>query len=186
MTTTMLRKRLSWGPVAALLLMLSPAQALPQASVGGWYESWRVDVVENKTYAAATFSESGALLGQFCYPNLSRCIWSIGLPTACKKGNKYPVLANTDSGATSLSVVCDGVIKTGAYRYSFSDFAAVTQVLEKSSRVGFAFPLQSDQFTVVRFRLEGMEAALGVIQGGMRAAMNQKNKEAEIHGDQIL
>lgn len=134
MTTTMFRKRLSWYPAAALLLMLCSAQALPQASVGGWYESWRVDVVENKTYAAATFSESGALLGQFCYPNLSRCIWSIGLPTACKKRNKHPVLANTDSGATSLSVVCDGAIKTGAYRYSFSDFAAVTQFLEKSSR----------------------------------------------------
>lgn len=119
MTTTMFRKRLSWYPAAALLLMLCPVQALPQASVGGWYESWRVDVVENKAYAAATFSESGALLGQFCYPNLSRCIWSIGLPTACKKGNKYPVLANTDSGATSLSVVCDGAVELGLIGTAF-------------------------------------------------------------------
>lgn len=186
MKSTTPLKRMDWCRIAAFFLTLCPVRALPQASVGGWYESWRVDVVDNKTYAAATFSDSGALLGQFCYPNLSKCIWTIGLPTACKKGTKYSVLANTDSGAGSLSVVCDGAIKNGAYRYNFSEFAAVTQLLEKSARVGFAFPLQSDQFTVVRFRLEGMEVALGVIHAAMRAAMNQKYKEAEVHVDQTL
>jgi hypothetical protein len=57
-------------------------------------------------------------------------------------------------------VTCLGRAESkGDYRYRFNDWKSLESVILKASKVGFAFPLQQDQFTVVRFSLDGVAKA---------------------------
>jgi len=136
------------------------------------FGDWYVDTAPkgNAALYAISVNDSGNVFGQFCFPNAGSCAWLIGLKTACKSGDQYPVLANSDAGAVQLEVLCDDQLANGLYRYAFTDFEKVDNLVRQSGRVGFALPLQQDQFQVVRFNLRGASAALSA----MRTAAERK------------
>jgi hypothetical protein len=150
-------------------------------SVGTWYFDSSDD---GATLYAATVNDSGNMLGQYCTMDSGDCIWLVAFTTACDVGNRYPVLANSDSEASHLEVYCAGKLgNSGLYSYAFTDFDLMDGIISKGSRIGIAFPLQGDQFIIVRFDLRGAVAALTQ----MRAAAQEKVKRAN-HGtrDQTL
>jgi hypothetical protein len=144
--------------------------------------NWTIDTKSKEFLYAATINDSGALLGQFCSLKDGNCMWLLGMSTACNKGDSYPVLVNSDAGALHLQVYCDGQLESGSYRYAFTDFDAVDNAIRKSSKIGFAVPLQSDQFKVVRFLTNGAISALTI----MRTAAEKKTSTDTGTKDQEL
>jgi hypothetical protein len=129
------------------------------------FGSWIIDVGESESFIyAATFNDSGNFFGQYCYLGAGSCMWFLGMTTACKEGAQYPVLANSDVGAIQLQLLCTGELGKGYYRYAFTDFDAIDNIVKKGLRVGFAYPLQSDLFSVTRFNLNGSNSAVSVMR----------------------
>jgi hypothetical protein len=114
---------------------------------------------------AATVNDSGHVLGQYCYSE-GTCLWLLGLRTRCSENEKYPALVNADAGAQSIEIYCAGELPgtPGLYTYAFTEFDKVTEFVTKSNRVGIAIPLQSDEFRVIRFDLNGASAAIASMQ----------------------
>ncbi|QPK63285.1 hypothetical protein IVG45_21180 [Methylomonas sp. LL1] len=134
------------------------------------FGSWFVDVSKSGGFLyAATVNDSGNFFGQYCYPGSGSCMWFLGMKVSCKEGEQYPVLVNSDVGSNQLQLLCTGKLDNSLYRYAFTDFDAVDEVVKKGLRVGFAAPLQSDQFTVIRFNLDGSNRAVA----GMREVASQ-------------
>jgi len=152
------------------------AQTVP---VGDWLVSTQSD----STLFAATINDSGALFGQFCYLEEGTCAWLLGMTTGCEKGDKYPALLNSDRGARSVEIYCDGKLESGLYRYAFTDFDAVKGHLIDSARIGIAIPLQSDQFRVVRFSLDGAARAISSMRDAAEARATPAKRGTR---DQVL
>lgn len=171
--------------VATVLLALIgiPTLDLQAQTFGSW-----TTITNNREYLTAlTQNDSGNVLGQWCYPSNGSCIWILALKTQCEKGSEYPVLVNSENwGSASLQVYCDGPLSNmpgpSLYRYVFTNFDGITNPVMKSPRIGFAFPLQGDQFTVVRFDLAGAPSALRAmraaaanrVQPGRRGTLDEK------------
>jgi hypothetical protein len=134
------------------------------------FGSWFVGTKRSDFLYALSINDSGNVLGQFCYPGDGSCIWLIALKTGCQKGDHHPVLANSDAGSVHLDVLCDGQLESGLFRYAFTNFDQVDNIVRQGTRVGFALPLQKDEFRVVRFDLSEAASALAT----MRAAAEKK------------
>ena len=124
---------------------------------GAWFTGKTND--DNFVFAT-TVNDSGHLLGQYCSPDTGNCLWMLGINTTCKLGDKYPILANSDSGANHLSVHCNKQLDDGKFRYVFSKFDEIDGIIKGGLRIGFALPLQSDNFRVIRFDLSGANRAI--------------------------
>jgi len=89
------------------------------------------------------------------------------------------VLANSDIGAMPLGVYCDDKLHDGASRYVFTDFDRLTNIVTRGMRVGFALPLQSDHFRVVRFDLRGSRRAVSEMRSTFKAKEKERQKSAQ-------
>jgi len=145
---------------AFLLAVLAGGNFASAEDVGDWI----VDVHDPDVLSMATVNDSDHVFGQFCSLDDGSCLWLIHLGIACKKGDTYPVLANWDTGAVYLEVSCNGQLKEGGYVYAFTNFDQVDKLVRQSKRVSFAFPMQEDEFQVVRFNLRGATTALSAMQ----------------------
>lgn len=141
----------------AWLLTPALAVAAEPVTIGNWMVGLSND--RDSTYAG-NVNDSGSVLMETCSTSKDSCLWIVTLDSECKEGNTYPVLMNSEEGAAASSVKCMGESASGnTYRYLFTDWKTLEGVILKGKRVGFAFPMQSDQFTVVRFALEGIDEA---------------------------
>lgn len=152
-------KRL-FGCVSVLSALVSVLVVAQTRTFGSWF----IETTSRDGLYAATMNDSGALLGQFCFPGAGSCVWLIGMSTRCEAGAKYPILANSDVGAQYLELYCDGELENGLHRYAFTDYAAVDGLVKGGNRIGFAIPLQQDQFIVVRFLLNGAKVAISAMR----------------------
>jgi len=137
----------------ALLLLTSRLHA--QTTFGSWFVG--TSSSSGETHYAATINDSGNLLGQYCFPADNSCYWLLGIKTSCDEGKRYPVLANSDAGAT---VLCSAKLDNGMHRYVFTDFDKVDTLLSQGTLAGFAVPLENDQFRVVRFSIRDSTRAV--------------------------
>ena len=136
------------------------------------FGDWKVDLNDPSLYAAVTVNDSNHEFGQYCFFDKdSSCAWFFETDTSCTDGSKYPVLANTDTKALHLEVLCLGEAN-GRYAYAFTDFDKVDKFIRASKQVGFAVPLQSDAFAVLRWNLNGAANALSA----MRTAAERRSK----------
>ncbi|MGQ7957099.1 hypothetical protein ACUTAF_05160 [Pseudomonas sp. SP16.1] len=141
------------------------------ASTTEWFGEWATGETEAGTYLyAATVNDSGNLLGQYCSPSDGKCIWLLGMASACKEGDHYPILANSDVGARHIYVYCSERRNNNLYNYVFTDFDAIQEIVTKGIIVGFAVPLQSDKFRVIRFDLAGSNRAILSMQAAVEKA----------------
>lgn len=152
----------------SLLVALYTAMAIAEP-----FGKWNVNASDSGDFLyAATMNDSGSTFGQFCYTSDGACFWLLDVAIPCDSGSLYPVLLNSDIGARQLQVKC-GTSRDGTYTYGFTDFTAVDGIVKESQIIGIAFPLQKDQFKVVRFDLSGAAKAIST----MREAFNRIQKE---------
>jgi hypothetical protein len=130
------------------LLLAIFCAALGSEAAARDVDDWSIDTFPEGVYAA-TLNDSGNLLGQYCFTDKGSCVWMLGMKTACQSEQRYPILVNSDIGARTLEIYCGGQSETGHYRYLFASFDAIDNLVRGSSRIGFATPLQDDQFQVV-------------------------------------
>jgi hypothetical protein len=149
------------------------------------FGSWAVGVSGSSLYAA-TVNDSGNLLGQYCFPADGSCFWLLGMKTSCNEGDRYPVLANSDAGASHMEVLCSAKLDNGMYRYVFTDFDKVDAILSKGSRVGFAIPLDGDQFRVVRFNITDSNSAVARMKTTAEKAQQLSPRSPSGTRDQTL
>jgi hypothetical protein len=109
-------------------------------------------------------------LGEYCAFKTGKCFWTILLDFECEGSAAYPILGNTPSGAVPLQIKCDGKTDQGAYRYVFINWKDLEGLLKDSHEVGFAVPMKSELFKVVRFSLTGRTDAMNLAEG---IAVNQ-------------
>jgi hypothetical protein len=169
MSTPAMSRPAAWlGGIAISLLLLT-------SEAGADTPAWSTGATNSKeSLFAATTNDSGALLGQYCDLKDRSCMWELGLSLSCENGAKYPLLANADSGAIELQVVCMGVMPNNLYGYAFDNFDKVDSIVKGNARVGFAFPLQEGEFRVVRFLLNGASAAVAQMRGTVESTPTQK------------
>jgi hypothetical protein len=160
----MLQSTIPWRMTAAALtlLLLAFALATPGSADETSIGDWRVGTTAGlDSLYAATINDSQNGLGQFCYPAQGSCLWLLTLPTMCTQGQAVPVLVNSDAGAYYLRLTCLDALPSGHYRYVFSEFAEVDNVIRRAaSQIGFAVALADGTFRVVRFSLRGALPAL--------------------------
>jgi hypothetical protein len=146
-------------------LMIVGWVAVASAADQMQFGEWAVSLTANKqSVYAATANDSGSIFGEYCSLATGKCSWLLGFDYRCDNDARYPVLVNSKAGAAQLTVICGGRVNNGNqrapfYQYIFTDWKALESLIKNSDRVGFAFPIQSDQFTVVRFSMNGIQAA---------------------------
>jgi hypothetical protein len=150
------------------------ACGLQSASADEKFSDWLVGSMSNGTgLYAATINDSGLLLGEYCYFSSNNCVWVLGSDTVCEQDHRYPALANTDQGAASLEISCTGQFQQSGkttFAYFFSDWKLLESLMKTSTRLGIAVPMKSDQFTVWRFSLDGMTAAIRKMEADFLAS----------------
>jgi hypothetical protein len=169
-----------------LFIIIAISIVLPKAALtqsGKWFTGVSDS---GDAYYASTINESGNLLGQYCFPVEGNCFWLVGLNTACKEGAKYPILVNSDTGAAHMTMYCSAQLKSGLYRYIITEFDAMNTVVTKSIRIGFALPLQSDQFRVIRFDLSGSNSAISQMINAAKQAQGRSSSGTAGTKDQDL
>jgi hypothetical protein len=140
--------------------------------VGDWsYQTQR-------GFFAATANDSGNVFGQWCDVRDGNCMYLIAIPMRCEEGETYPVLANSDSSANAVEIVCRGPLEgrnadgRALYRFVFTNFASIDHQVRQSQRIGFAFPTQGDAFHVSRFSLSGALQAISAMRSAAERAVS--------------
>lgn len=120
---------------------------------------WVLDVGGGTSYAEAfTGNDSGSTFGLLC--TSADCLFYIDMNLKCTEGGKIPMLINSSSGSTYISSTCVHLRSKTEIRYvtAIKDADVVTAI-SKGKVIGFAVPLESGQFKVVRFSLDGAVTA---------------------------
>lgn len=158
-----------------LLRVLGPALlffwtiAFAATSFGSWASGSADD---GSNLYAASINDSGSVLGQYCYISSGNCVWLLAISASCEDGSEYPVMANSDTGAVQLKVSCKGKVGD-LYSYVFSEFEGIDTIVKTGKRIGFALPLQQDQFRVVRFKLDGSVDAIKIMRNSAQKVFDK-------------
>jgi hypothetical protein len=137
-----------------LLSILSSNAMADKVSVGDWILDIQNDYSE--TFVG---NDSGSVFGLLC--SRESCVFYLDTKTQCDKGAAYPMLINSDSGATFVNSRCIHLPSKNGIRYvqSISDNDVVTAI-STGYAIGFAIPMVGGQFKVVRFSLNGALASV--------------------------
>lgn len=162
--------------IAAALVFSTHAEAQSRRIA-----DWTVDITA--TYAEAfTGNASGSTFGLYCF-GADDCLFYVDTRTTCNEGAETPLLVNASSGSTYVIGTCRIVRLSSQTRYlnTIRDADMVTAI--SSGRViGFAIPLLSGDFRVIRFSLDG---AVGASNAVSRALDRIKPRTAPLR-DSVL
>ena len=157
--------------VSVLLIMVSMA-SFAAPSAGHWSTGMTKD--KSAIYAATT-NDDGFVFGKYCFFSSKTCSWHVVLDMGCDNSATYPVLASTEKGASSFELKCMGKLDESHYEYVFTDWKELESLVNKGARLGVVTPLQSDQFRVYRFLLDGLPEMTKEVESDFVAAVNPKN-----------
>ena len=161
--------------LAALAPFSSAADA--EAKFGEWFSS----VNDRGIAYAATMNDSGGALMNACDPADGLCTWYVLMQTSCEQNSTYVSLVNSSQGSSAHNLTCEGALTVGGkqlYRYIISDPDTMDKVGAMVGMVGFAVPLDSGQFRVLRFSLSGSTAAVSHMRKLAEASpKNTKTKD---------
>lgn len=122
------------------------------------YGQWTVGQGSDKdTFTAETANDSGQSFGKVCLASTQKCWWALVIDPSCDNEATYPAMANTDSGAYNLTLLC---VKAGSSKLmAFTDFDTLDKISKGAGYVGFAVPMDGGAFRVFRFSLNGSTQA---------------------------
>ncbi|MBE7927631.1 hypothetical protein [Pseudomonas saudiphocaensis] len=145
-----------------LIAMLFPAIA-NAVDIAKDFGAWVViKSNDNLDLIAVTVNDSGNFIGFRCYSSSKNCIHVLSANTNCTDGAKYPILINSDYSSMSMDAVCG---KNGnGHELYLTKYDDIHDLLQKGNNIGFAIPMESGQFKVVRFSLSGSEKAMDYVE----------------------
>jgi hypothetical protein len=149
--------------VAAGMTFFCSSAIADEQHVGDWIVDF------GGTYTEAfTANQSGSTFGLFCMSG--SCTFYLDTNTRCSEGGSIPMLINSDSGATYVLSSCFHLTQGQRVRYvnSIRDRDVVTAI-SSGGVIGFAIPLASGEFKVVRFSLNGATSATQRAVAGLKS-----------------
>lgn len=156
-------KKLNWLHAPALTLLLASTQATAEPVTHG---DWIVDYLDDGSgMYGATANDSEDILGETCDFEDGTCRWVLITKTDCEAGNRYVILANSSAGTKPLYLTCFGPNSNlpGKSSYGF-EWQELESIIKEADWVGFAVPMESDRFKVLRFSLRGISEATSMLE----------------------
>ena len=159
-----------------LILLAAPPNFAQTSNRQLTYDDWTVMLSDDKKdLIAATGQDNDKFLAYRCFTKAAKCVHVIVMATSCDDGHRYPVLINASSGSLTVDCLCSE--NEGTYELLPTDFDGFHRILTDSTgHVGFALPLASGQFKVVRFSLTGAKRAMAAAEAAAR-----RKDSAEYH-----
>ncbi|EHN67938.1 hypothetical protein [Aliivibrio fischeri] len=137
--------------IISLLLLLIANSSFAAEEV---HNDWVINTDQSDYFYAATVNNSGHVFGKYCYFDSEQCLYLVGIDITCTKGNEYPILINSDPGASSQILYCGD--KVGNQNVLvFNDFDKIDNLAKEGKTLGIAIPMESGKFKVSRFSLSG-------------------------------
>lgn len=128
-----------------------------------YFQSWAVIKSDDgKDLIAVTLNNEGNFIGYRCFSSNKTCIHVLSAGTNCEDGGTYPILVNSDYSPMTMNTVCN--ITNANHELLLTQYDTIHEILKKGSNVGFAIPMQSGQFKVVRFSLLGSDEAMDYVE----------------------
>lgn len=138
--------------------------------IGDWVLDVRPEFSE-----AYTGNDSASTFGFLCGPD--SCSAYLDVKSPCDENSSIPMLINAESGSAYVSAKCAHFSQAGSVRYiSIIDDKHIAAAISSGAAIGFAIPLLSGEFKVVRFSLDG---ALRATDLAVDAAKASKVKRFE-------
>jgi len=145
--------------VRTAVLTLALAVSLAHADqFGNW---WVERLAGQQAYAAFTSNDSGGVLGKTCDIG-DQCRWVITLNVNCDRDAFYPPLANAEGGSMPLRLQCSPN-ETTPGRFIVTDYETMEGLVAKGAQLGLAFPMNSGEFRVSRWSINGWLTASAVL-----------------------
>lgn len=111
---------------------------------------------------AITYIKEGSYLAFRCFVNTQKCVHVFSAGFECKVGGGAPVLVNTPASALSIQTTCAS--NSVDYELMVDDQSQIHETLKQGGVIGFAFPVNSGLFKVVRYSLNGAGEAMGYVK----------------------
>jgi hypothetical protein len=141
--------------------------------------SWEVIIDKSDVQIAKTVNVEGAVSGVMCFKSSKSCSAYFVTVSNCEENARYPVLVNSSIGAATSPATC---VKSGDKNIMVLDnFDDVVRSFEAGGEIGFALPLASGKFSVLRFNCSGATAAIRQAR-----ALPQNNKPTKNPAAQVL
>lgn len=123
---------------------------------------WQFSVTPDGYQVAITRNDAGAYAGIACNPITGDCRAFLALAVGCEVGIVYPMLVNSSIGASAVTSNCkaDSRSPTSEKAMDFKEFAIMRAAFESGGDIGIAFPMEGNQFRVLRFSTRGATAAI--------------------------
>ena len=121
------------------------------------YGDWRVQVTPASSSVEAYVSpDDHSTFGLYCHEN--QCVFYLHDALLCQPGLVSPVLMSSVNSAASLSILCSQV--HGKTFRILDPFVTVLNAVKQGGVVSFAMPLQNGTFGIVKYSLQGSDAAI--------------------------
>jgi hypothetical protein len=157
--------------IACLLYLL--VSSVAWAGEKSSYQNWVTDL-SGLTNEAYTVADANTSFGAFCANE--QCLFYLHQGLNCSPGAKYPVLMNSPSISTALTMEC--TLINGNLFQILTPFNSVFQAIQSGEGIGFAVALQSGAFAVTRFSLLGAKPAIERVLSEAAKAKKQEQKPA--------
>lgn len=139
---------------------------------------WIVDYLDDGSgMYGATANDSEDILGETCSFDEGTCRWVLITETGCEAGSRYVILANSSAGTKPLYLTCFGPNSNlkGKSSYGF-EWEELESIIKEANWVGFAVPMESDRFRVLRFSLRGIVEATTMLEAAFLRQMDVPSK----------
>ncbi|AZT83650.1 hypothetical protein EHN06_08915 [Marinobacter sp. NP-4(2019)] len=157
--------------ILTLSILSSPLHAEFNVS-----KDWMWDASGQEFAYAATSTDGGRILGQYCYYNQDSCVYVVTLGITCEQGSEYPALVNSNVGAIEVQLICGHKAATDENAFFIKPFTEIDNAVRQASNIGFAIAMKSGRFKVTRFSLSGSTYA---IESMRESAMNKSRSIPE-------
>jgi hypothetical protein len=131
------------------------------------FGAWTVAMSDDKKdLIAATTVDEDKYLAYRCFGRTKKCAHVVNLAAECEEGKEYPVLVNSSHAALAITCTCS--VNEDQYELvpDYDDFHTV--LANSTGYIGFALPMVSGQFKVVRFNLNGVGGAMEMAERATR------------------
>lgn len=152
--------------ITSMLGVMATNPAFAQKRIG----SWELVLDTPGMQVAKTVNDSGSVAGVICLTSTGACSAYVGSDLACEENGKYPMMINAPTGAHLATATCMTIAK--AQYLILEEYSTAIAAFESGGLIGFALPMQSGKFEVLRFSTSGATAAIREAQASL--ARSQK------------
>lgn len=140
-------------------------------------ETWEFQV-DQGIQVAKVRNDSGSVAGVLCDVGNDGCLTYLSIIADCDDGATYPMIINSTGGAVPLVATCT-TVKKSKY-FVFDEFDSVILAFTSGAEFGFAMPMASGQFRVVRFSYIGASKAIAKARekGASRTTKNSLSDQS--------